>query len=74
MLEIISVVLFDFHFLLWQPNSNQGSLVLSLGDETLPWTGLVLCPSSLGVSRHEWVEAHDETYELPKLRELPGKN
>lgn len=76
MLEIVSVVLFDFHFLLWQPNSNQGSLVLSLGHETLPWTGSVLCtcPSSFGVSHHEWAEEHDETYESPKLRELTGKN
>lgn len=77
MLEIIvSVVLLDLHFLPWQSNSNQDTLVLCLGDETLPSTGSVLltCPSCLGVSHQEPAEEHDETHELPKLEELTSKN
>lgn len=65
-------------FPLWQPNSNRGSLVLFLGDKTLPLTGLVLltCHSwtLLGVSHQESAEGHDEACELLKLKDLTGKN
>jgi len=38
MMGIVSIDLLDLHFLLWQPNSNQGSLVLRW-NFALSWLG-----------------------------------